>query len=120
MTEQPTRWTKSTIYPDMWADPDEDPRDNNAEPLPKIYGDGDGDFDGLIADQGEVDAALTRLAREQAETDAALAGHTDLGERLGKDQIAVRELYVHRIEEYARNCGHAGLLRECIDGRVGQ
>jgi hypothetical protein len=27
---------------------------------------------------------------------------------------------VHRIEEYARHCGHADLLRECIDGRVGQ
>jgi hypothetical protein len=25
-----------------------------------------------------------------------------------------------RIEEYARHCGHADLLRECIDGRVGQ
>ncbi|MGI5512342.1 DUF664 domain-containing protein [Streptomyces sp. CA-106131] len=34
--------------------------------------------------------------------------------------IAVRELMVHRIDEYARHCGHADLLRECIDGRVGQ
>jgi hypothetical protein len=24
------------------------------------------------------------------------------------------------IEEYARHCGHADLLRECIDGRTGQ
>ncbi len=41
-------------------------------------------------------------------------------ERLGADGIAVRELLVHRVEEYARHCGHADLLRECIDGRVGQ
>ncbi|HEY2314524.1 MAG TPA: DUF664 domain-containing protein [Streptosporangiaceae bacterium] len=27
---------------------------------------------------------------------------------------------VHMIEEYARHCGHADLLRERIDGRVGQ
>jgi len=27
---------------------------------------------------------------------------------------------VHLIEEYARHAGHADLLRECIDGRVGQ
>jgi hypothetical protein len=27
---------------------------------------------------------------------------------------------VHMIEEYARHCGHADLLRECIDGRTGQ
>ena len=39
---------------------------------------------------------------------------------LGADLIAVRELMVHRVEEYARHCGHADLLRECIDGRVGQ
>jgi hypothetical protein len=24
------------------------------------------------------------------------------------------------IEEYARHCGHADLLRECVDGRTGQ
>ena len=60
------------------------------------------------------------LGREQAATDAALVEHPDLSERLGKNGIAVRELMVHRIEEYARHCGHADLLRECIDGRVGQ
>jgi hypothetical protein len=27
---------------------------------------------------------------------------------------------VHMIEEYSRHCGHADLLRECIDGRTGQ
>jgi hypothetical protein len=31
-----------------------------------------------------------------------------------------RELLVHMIEEYARHNGHADLLRELIDGRVGQ
>jgi Protein of unknown function (DUF664) len=27
---------------------------------------------------------------------------------------------VHLIEEYARHCGHADMLRERIDGRIGQ
>ena len=36
------------------------------------------------------------------------------------DGTSLRELWVHHIEEYARHCGHADLLRECIDGRVGQ
>ena len=36
------------------------------------------------------------------------------------DTIALREVLVHMIEEYARHCGHADLLRERIDGRVGQ
>ena len=49
----------------------------------------------------------------------ALAEHPDPGERIGERGIAVRELWVHRIEEYARHCGHADLLRECIDGRTG-
>ena len=90
------------------------------DPPPKLYGAGDADFDGATADQAVVDAAYADLAREQAATDAVLADHPDLGTRLGKDAIAVRELLVHRIEEYARHCGHADLLRECIDGRVGQ
>ena len=33
--------------------------------------------------------------------------------------IALREVLVHLIEEYARHLGHADLLRECIDGRTG-
>ncbi|MFD3869312.1 DinB family protein [Streptomyces sp. NPDC058623] len=90
------------------------------DPLPKLYGKRDADFDEAVADQAQVDAAYVDLEREQAATDAVLAGHPDLGERLGKDDIAVRELLVHRIEEYARHCGHADLLRECVDGRVGQ
>jgi len=93
---------------------------SSGDPEPSLYGEDDGDFEGAVADQAVVDAAYADLAREQATTDAVLAEHPDLGERLGKDGIAVRELLVHRIEEYARHCGHADLLRECVDGRVGQ
>lgn len=60
------------------------------------------------------------LEAEQAFTDAEISKHENLGARLGQSQIAVRELPIHRIEEYARHCGHADLLRECIDGRTGQ
>lgn len=90
------------------------------DPPPRLYGPGDADFTGAVADSATVDAAYADLGREQAETDALLARHPDLGERLGQRGIAVRELMVHRVEEYARHCGHADLLRECIDGRVGQ
>ena len=34
--------------------------------------------------------------------------------------LQLRDILVHMIEEYARHCGHADLLRERIDGRVGQ
>jgi Protein of unknown function (DUF664) len=34
--------------------------------------------------------------------------------------MSLRELLAHMIEEYARHNGHADLLRERIDGRLGQ
>ena len=34
--------------------------------------------------------------------------------------IALREVILHMVEEYARHLGHADLLRERIDGRIGQ
>jgi hypothetical protein len=84
------------------------------EPPTRLYGngDGDGDFEGAAHDPALVEEAYSDLAREQAATDAALAEHPNLAERLGAQQIAVRELMVHRVEEYARHCGHADLLRE--------
>jgi hypothetical protein len=34
--------------------------------------------------------------------------------------LSLRWVLVHMIEEYARHLGHADLLRQLIDGRVGQ
>ena len=90
------------------------------EPWPKIYGERDADFDTAVGEQARVDAAYAALTSEQAATDAALAEYPDLGDRLGQRGIAVREVWVHRIDEYARHCGHADLLRERVGGRVGQ
>ena len=87
---------------------------------PRLYGAKDGDFDGAVADPTMVEEAFADLAREQEATDAALLAFADLSERFGEDRTSVRELWVHRVEEYARHCGHADLLRECVDGRVGQ
>ncbi len=43
-----------------------------------------------------------------------------LGHMRDGTSLPLRDVLVHMIEEYARHCGHADLLRECIDGRVGQ
>lgn len=86
----------------------------------RLYGPGNADFTAATDDPAMVDQAYADLAREQQETDTEVDRHDDLGTRVGEQRIAVRELMVHRIEEYARHCGHADLLRECIDGRVGQ
>ncbi|MGI5347953.1 DinB family protein [Streptomyces sp. CA-250714] len=186
MTDIPERWSQASVYPDMWADPDKDPRNNDQpspdgelatlreyltdyrltlrmkceglnpeqlarrsvppstmsllglvrhlaeverdwrnwivpeDPAPRLYGEKDGDFEGARPEQELVDSAFADLAREQAATDAALAEYSDLGARLAHDNTSIRELWVHRVEEYARHCGHADLLRECVDGRVGQ
>jgi hypothetical protein len=69
-------------------------------------------------------AGAWRAWREEvAFAENFVAGSADLGIRgtmPDGNSIALREVLVHMIEEYARHCGHADLLRERIDGRVGQ
>ena len=37
------------------------------------------------------------------------------------DRIAsIRDVYVQVIQEYSRHCGHMDLLREAIDGQIGE
>ena len=66
-------------------------------------------------------ADYARLTEEIKQADAAAenspldATFTHRGEAL-----TLRFVYVHMIEEYARHNGHADLLRERIDGRVGE
>jgi hypothetical protein len=43
---------------------------------------------------------------------------TSTGHFMGQD-VSLRWIYVHMIEEYARHNGHADLLRERIDGTAG-
>lgn len=73
------------------------------------------------------DLSLLGLVRHLADAErivAAAAG--DLGDarpyvgRGGhRGEVSLREVLVHMVEEYARRIGHADLLRERIDGRVG-
>jgi uncharacterized damage-inducible protein DinB len=183
----PTRWTRSTVYADMWLDPDDDPRETGVETVgeratlldylrryrltlelkcadldaaqlarrsvppstmsllgivrhlveverhwfrralagqdaPKRYcteADPDGDWDGAVADPAVVDEAWRAWRDEVAFAEGYVDDHTDLG-ATGAAGVALRDVLVHMIEEYARHCGHADLLRERIDGRVGQ
>jgi Protein of unknown function (DUF664) len=190
-----TRWTKSTVYGDMWVDPGDDPRETDVdtvderstllgylryyrltmemkcadldaaelarrsvppsmmsllglvrhlaegerhfrrvmagEDAPKLYCTGedrDGDWNGAIADPAVVEDAWRQWRAEVELTDQLVAGVADLGTRnagvsdLGPDgaDVQLRDLLVAQIAEYARHCGHADLLRERIDGRVGQ
>jgi hypothetical protein len=60
---------------------------------------------------GEIDLIDRHLA--VASMDDRNEGGPDPG------QHSLRRTIVHLIEEYARHCGHADLLREAIDGSVG-
>jgi uncharacterized damage-inducible protein DinB len=84
--------------------------------------DPDGDFNGAVADQAAVDEAWAAWRAEAAFADEFIAGHDfDFAGKDGDGEpVSLRELLVHMIEEYARHNGHADLLRERIDGRVGE
>jgi uncharacterized damage-inducible protein DinB len=81
---------------------------------------GHDDFAGAIADSSAVSEAWAAWRDEVAFSDKVVAESPDLGACGKKQGVPLREVLVHMIEEYARHNGHADLLRERIDGRVGQ
>lgn len=101
------------------------------EDAPRLYRtdeDRDGDWNGAVADPAVVDDAWRQWRAEVERTDQFVADVADLGARnagvsdLGPDgaDLQLRDILMAQIAEYARHCGHADLLRERVDGRVGQ
>jgi hypothetical protein len=99
---------------------------------PRLFRSGtdpDGDFDGAVPDpevvaeawdawRAEVDFA-TRFVAEAPSLD--ITGDDPLNQHgSGGGSMSLREAMVGMIHEYARHLGHADLLRERIDGRIGQ
>lgn len=190
-----TRWTQSTVFPDMWTDPDDDPRETEVPPddergllldylryyrltlelkcggldaeqlarrsappstmsllglvrhladgerhlrrvmagedAPDLYRteeDRDAEWNGAVADPAVVEGAWRQWHTEMEATDRYLDGVSDLGtwnagaSDFGPEggDLQLRDALVGQIVEYARHCGHADILRERIDGRVGQ
>jgi uncharacterized damage-inducible protein DinB len=94
---------------------------------PRFYSreDRDGDFDNVRPDPALVAEAWQAWREEIAFADefvAAAPGLDLLGKREDKwrGPMSLRWVLNHMIEEYARHNGHADLLRERIDGAVGQ
>ena len=93
--------------------------------IPRLYNTSvvvDQDFDGAVADPEVVVEAWESWRREvaharefvdRAESLEVMSTHPT------RDPISLRELLVHLLEEYARHCGHADLLRQRVDGRTG-
>ena len=68
-------------------------------------------FDGEVAGSEQVLAdALVKGGLEQLSVRRSRTG----------DQFSLRWILVHMVEEYARHNGHADLIRESIDGQVGE
>jgi len=88
--------------------------------LPRIFQEEDAGFD-LPAVDDDLVRESHALWQAEVENARAVLGRTDLDEVVDVhgDPTEVRDIVVHMIEEYARHCGHADLVRECVDGRAG-
>ena len=86
--------------------------------------DRDADLNGAIPDPAVVEEAFVAWKAEIAAADEWLDAldEGDLGREVpfDEDTVSVRAVLVHMIEEYARHNGHADLLREQLDGAVGE
>ena len=82
--------------------------------------DGDADFHDLA--DTPLDEVVRRYEEACARSRVAATGH-DLDEMAARParggDVDLRWIHLHMIEEYARHCGHADLLRELIDGTTG-
>jgi uncharacterized damage-inducible protein DinB len=92
---------------------------------PRHYGsdtDRDRDFDDAVADPAVVEEAWRTWRAEVEFAERVLANVTDLSATAKHRDglVSTREVLVHMVEEYARHNGHADLLRERVDGRIGQ
>jgi Protein of unknown function (DUF664) len=87
-----------------WDDPDD--RDRDFHPLEH-----DTLAEAVAVLRSEIDRARQIAAATSFDASA-------MGQRDGRP-VNLRWVMVHLLEEYARHCGHADLLREAIDGTTG-
>jgi uncharacterized damage-inducible protein DinB len=92
---------------------------------PHFYTDADpdADFDGAAPDPRLVAQAWELWRSEIAFAERFVAEAPDLdvtGNERWRGAMSLRWVLVHMVEEYARHNGHADLLRQRIDGAVGQ
>jgi hypothetical protein len=83
---------------------------------------GDPEAEWHMLDPDRVGEAWEIFERQCAHSRAIVDGAVSLDALSATTKEPIRDLrwiMVHMIEEYARHNGHADLLRECIDGVVG-
>jgi uncharacterized damage-inducible protein DinB len=90
-----------------------------AEDVPALF---DDEQEWQLPPDATIADALADYWREIAVIDRHLADARMDDPSVGGPDAArhrLRRIIVHMIEEYARHCGHADLLREAIDGSTG-
>jgi uncharacterized damage-inducible protein DinB len=94
------------------GDPSPQPFSTDADP--------DSDFNDLQPERAGED--LERFLHQCDVSRAIVVAADSLDQEAAeaKDAVSLRWIMVHMIEEYARHNGHADLLRELIDGEVGE
>jgi len=96
-----------------------------AEPWASVDWKADADWDWHSAADDTPEELRAMLDAAVAASDEVLARVTDLGQlsqRSGREgsPFSMRWILAHMVEEYARHNGHADLIREWIDGEVGE
>ncbi len=84
------------------------------------YRDANGSDAAFVVDARATEASWSAWRDEVARSEEVTERIVDYGQRGVGKPVPVREVMVHVIREYAQHLGHADLLRERIDGRVGQ
>lgn len=103
---------------------------DSAPPWDTVDWEADNDWDWHVASGQELAPLLAAYDDTVRRADACIAAALDAGgldtvsartsRRTGEGKFSLRWILLHMIEEYARHNGHADLLREAVDGSVGE
>lgn len=97
-----------------------------AEQVADPWGDHDPDSEGwLVTPQDSVADLMARLGEIAARTEAVasqaeLTERARLGGRFSSDPPTLGWILAHLLQEYARHVGHLDVVRELIDGQIGE
>ena len=94
-----------------------------AEPYASLDWEADPDAEMTLAQTWSPQELFAHFDEAVADSRARVEAATSLDQVSAKpnrdgDHWSLRWILVHMIEEYARHCGHADLIRESIDGDV--
>jgi uncharacterized damage-inducible protein DinB len=91
--------------------------------LPPMYATDDshdGEFNDLDSTSAEEVVKRFLAVRDSSRRIVAVHSLDEVAPRSDFGPVSLRFIGMHLVDEYARHCGHADLLRQAIDGAVGR